>query len=135
MAAKPPIIYIATPFAPAPDDPDPQANVVFARDVCHKVARAGGCPYAPHLLFPQFLDDTKMEDRVLGIDCGLTMLAKADEVWFILPPWRSQLSGGMQAELTAATKLKLRARLIVWPDGFNMRLDVLAASLPGRRST
>lgn len=120
-----PIIYVATPFAPEPDDPSPTANVEFARSICKRIIDAGGCPYAPHLLFPQFLDDTKPLERELAIKNGLTMLTICTEAWFVLPAWRSEHSRGMRGELRKAHDLKKPIRSIRFPVGLDFYLDHL----------
>jgi hypothetical protein len=38
-------------------------------------------PIAPHLLFPQFLDDNCPVEREKGLAFGLALLEKADELW------------------------------------------------------
>lgn len=49
-----PIVYICSPYAG-----DIEANVVAARRYSRFAVDAGYIPIAPHLLFPQFLDDAK----------------------------------------------------------------------------
>ena len=41
----------------------------------------GYLPIAPHLLFPQFLNEGIEEERRLGITMGMELLALCDEVW------------------------------------------------------
>ena len=49
-----PIVYICSPYA----------------------GDAGYIPIAPHLLFPQFLDDNKPKERELGLFFGNAILSK-----------------------------------------------------------
>ena len=48
---------------------------------CGYAAAQGAVPYAPHLLFTQFLDDNDPEQADAGIRMGLQMLRRCDELW------------------------------------------------------
>ena len=56
-------------------------NVALAKRLCRQLVAAGQGPFAPHLLYPRFLDDRNPSERELGIACGLTFMAVCDEVW------------------------------------------------------
>ena len=60
---------------------DTAHNEAVAERLCRKVIQASHAPFAPHLLYPRFLNDGDLSARELGISCGL---AFAD--W---PSWRS----------------------------------------------
>lgn len=81
------------------------ANRSFAERLCASVAKAGGIPFAPHVYCTHFLDDSIPEERNLGIDIGLHYLARADEVWVVLPSWRTDYSSGMKYEIASAQQL------------------------------
>ena len=49
-----PLIYVCSPLSG-----DISANQENARRYCRSVVERGGIPLAPHLLFPQFMDDTR----------------------------------------------------------------------------
>ena len=57
-----PIVYICSPFSG-----DVETNVRSARRYSRFAVDKGYIPIAPHLLFPQFLDDNKPEERELGL--------------------------------------------------------------------
>jgi hypothetical protein len=57
-----PIVYICSPYAG-----DIEKNVKAARDYCRFAVDKGFIPVAPHLLFPQFMDDTDPQERDIGI--------------------------------------------------------------------
>jgi hypothetical protein len=57
-------------------------------------------PLAPHLLFPQFLDDGNPDDRKLGLRFGLILLDRCEEVWV----FGDRLSEGMAAEIVRAER-------------------------------
>lgn len=88
-------------------------NEAFARNVCRGLTRMGHYPYAMHLFFTQFLDDTVPADRSLGIAAGLQWTAKADEHWFCFEQGTPrQLSRGMmlayEALLVAKQEVVIR---------------------------
>lgn len=58
-------------------------------------------PLAPHIIFPQFLDDEKKSERKAGMDMGLQLLELCDELWVFGP----RISEGMKAEIELARKL------------------------------
>lgn len=96
------LVYVVSPFRAARED-QRRHHVRIATAICKRVIAAGHVPYAPHLLFPQFLCDNVPEERAIGIRCGLAMLERCDEVWHLEPPF----STGMEAELREATRLGL----------------------------
>ena len=91
------LAYICSPFS----GPFMDFNIWTARCMCRMALEEGYLPYAPHLLFPQFLDDNRPEDRSLGIKCGLEMLDRSDELWIYLGTHdkiEDALSVGMRIE-------------------------------------
>lgn len=66
-----PIVYICSPYAG-----DIDANVTAARRYSRFAVDAGYIPIAPHLLFPQFLDDTNPKERELGLFFGNALMSK-----------------------------------------------------------
>lgn len=77
-----------------------EANVKFARQVCHYAVTHGYAPYASHLFYtqPDILDDSVQGERMLGINAGLAWAEVAEEVWFCLRPGE-ELSEGMRYAL------------------------------------
>lgn len=71
-----PIVYICSPFAG-----DIEKNVAAARTYSRFAVEQGYIPIAPHLLFPQFLNDTDTKERELGIFFGNAIMSKCSEVW------------------------------------------------------
>ena len=57
-----PIVYICSPFAG-----DIEKNVAAARTYSRFAVEQGYIPIAPHLLFPQFLNDSDPKERELGL--------------------------------------------------------------------
>lgn len=57
---------------------DAEENLRYAHALCRHLALDGLAPYASHLFFTQFLDDTIPSERKIGIDAGLEWGAKAE---------------------------------------------------------
>ena len=90
-------IYVCSRYAG-----DTANNVAVAERLCRKLVEAGQAPFAPHLLYPRFLDDRDLSEREIGIACGLTFMQVCDEVWVYSG---NGLSGGMRRELDHAIRL------------------------------
>ena len=84
-------------FVCSPYRGDVERNVAVARAACRDVIRAGDAPFAPHLLYPDFLDDDIASDRDLGIGAGLEWLSVSDEILVVGAP-----TDGMRVEIDAA---------------------------------
>ena len=96
-----PIVYICSPFSG-----DVEANVAAARRYSRFAVDKGYIPIAPHLLFPQFLDDTNPTERELGLFFGNALMSKCAEVWV----FGSRISSGMEAEIKRAKWKDYRLR-------------------------
>ena len=96
-----PIIYVCSPYAG-----DIQRNVADARRYCRFAVEQGYIPIAPHLLFPQFLDDSDERERELGLFFGNALMSKCAEVWV----FGSIISPGMAAEIKRAKWKDYRLR-------------------------
>ncbi|MDD3963140.1 MAG: hypothetical protein PHU76_01630 [Synergistaceae bacterium] len=95
------IIYVASPYAG-----DVEKNIEYAKRACRTVMEQGHAFFAPHLLYPQVLDDGNLMERHRGIDMGLAMLSRCDELW----AFGECMSSGMIAELDEAERLGIPAR-------------------------
>lgn len=98
-----PVVYIASPLAG-----DVEENLELARDACRYAIGQGVTPFAPHLLYPQLLDDGVPEDRQLGMELGHRMLRLCDELWLC----GDQLSPGMAEERDLAKQLGIPVRSV-----------------------
>lgn len=96
-AEKPylPLVYIASPFAG-----DIERNVSKARGYCRFAVSKGFIPLAPHLHYPQFMDDGDKTQRDLGIRFALILLGKCDELWV----FGGRISDGMAREIAKAKR-------------------------------
>ena len=88
-----PIVYICSPFSGAVDE-----NVAAAQRYSRFAVDKGYIPVAPHLLFPQFLNDNDPKERQLGMSFGNALMSKCSEVWV----FGSTISAGMEAEIKRA---------------------------------
>ena len=76
-------------------------NIKNANRYCKIAAGLGVLPLAPHTIFTQYLNDTIPEQRRRGLDLGLALLEKCEELWVMGP----QISEGMQGEIQRAKAL------------------------------
>lgn len=90
-----PLVFICSPLAG-----DVERNLQNTRRYSKFAVERGSIPFAPHLLFPQFMDDSDKAQRDLGLFFGLVLMGKCDEVWL----FGGFVSKGMRLELTKARK-------------------------------
>jgi hypothetical protein len=88
-----PLVYIASPFAG-----DTETNIARARGYCRFAVSSDAIPLAPHLHYPQFMDDGDAEQRDLGLRFALILLCKCDELW----AFGNLISDGMAREIAKA---------------------------------
>jgi hypothetical protein len=95
-----PLVYIASPFAG-----DTERNMERARGYCRLAVSKGCIPLAPHLHYPQFMDDEDKKERELGLRFALILLGKCDELWVF-----DKISQGMAQEIAKAKKRGMTIR-------------------------
>lgn len=88
-----PLVYICSPYRG-----NIEKNTGSAQAYCRMAADRGYIPIAPHLLFPQFLDDNRQEERELGMFMGFVLLTKCRELWV----FGDYVSDGMEQEIEKA---------------------------------
>lgn len=96
-----PIVYICSPYSG-----DVEKNVEAAQKYSRFAVDTGYIPIAPHLLFPQFLNDSDPKERSLGLFFGNALMSKCSEVWV----FGSRISSGMEAEIKRAKWKNYRLR-------------------------
>jgi len=96
-----PIVYICSPFSG-----DTEKNIAAARRYSRFAVDTGYIPVAPHLLFPQFLNDDDPAERDLGLFFGNALMSKCSEVWV----FGNYISSGMAAEIKRARWKNYRLR-------------------------
>ena len=95
QSAYKPLVFICSPFAG-----DEKLNLLRARRYCRFAVSQNKIPIAPHLLFPQFMEDDCPKQRKLAIFMGLVLLSKCKELWY----FGDTISPGMSVELAKARK-------------------------------
>jgi hypothetical protein len=90
-----PLVYIASPFAG-----DIEGNSERAREYCKFAVKKGAIPIAPHLHYPQFLDDSDSEQRGIALRFALILLGKCEELWV----FGDAVSAGMSREIAKAQR-------------------------------
>lgn len=96
-----PIVYICSPYAG-----EIEKNVKAAQEYSCFAVEKGYIPIAPHLLFPQFLNDANPKERQLGLFFGNALMSKCSEVWV----FGSRITAGMEAEINRAKWKNYRLR-------------------------
>lgn len=96
-----PLVYICSPFAG-----NRERNAERARDYCRFAVSKNCIPIAPHLFFPQFMEEDDSAQRELGIFFGLVLQSKCKEVWV----FGRMISKGMALEIQKAKERKLPIR-------------------------
>lgn len=96
-----PIVYICSPYAG-----ETQSNIKAAQKYSRFAVNKGYIPIAPHLLFPQFMNDADPAERKLGLFFGNALMSKCSEVWV----FGERISAGMEAEIKRAQWKNYRLR-------------------------
>jgi len=100
-AAFKPLVYICSPFSG-----DVENNNKRTRAFCRFALDNGNIPLAPHLMFPQFMDDTNEQERDLAIFMNIILMGKCQEVWVL----GDVISRGMSIEIEKAKKRRQPVR-------------------------
>lgn len=96
-----PLVYICSPYAG-----DIAENVRKAREYSRFAVKQHCIPIAPHLLFPQFMNDGSKAERELALFMGMVLLTQCREVWV----FGGTVSGGMALEIGKAKRRALPIR-------------------------
>ena len=97
-----PLVYICSPYSG-----DVESNVARARDYCRfAVTEKNAIPFAPHLLLPQYMEDSDPQQRALSMFMNMVFLGKCNELWV----FGERRSEGMQQEIAKAKKRHIQCR-------------------------
>ena len=91
------IVFICSPYKGRTEE-EQARNIRLTRKYCKFANALGFTPFAPHLLYPQFLDDTIISERDAGITCGLDILQLCTELWVC----GTNITDGMRREIQFA---------------------------------
>ena len=97
-----PMVYICSPLSGSI-----AANQRSARRYCRFAVDGGYIPLAPHLYFPQFMDDGSGAERDLALFMDIVLLSKCDQLWV----FGDRVSKGMSIEIE---KAKRKGQPIRW---------------------
>ena len=95
------IVYICSPYSG-----NVRKNVEATKRFCRFAISQRCVPIAPHLLYPQILDDGDKEQRKLGLNMALTLLTKCSELWV----FGDKISSGMAGEIDRAKNRRMFIR-------------------------
>ena len=96
-----PIVFISSPYAG-----NVKANVEAAKRYCRFAITKHCIPIAPHLLYPQVLDDSDPAQRKLGLFMAIALLTKCAELWV----FGTKISKGMAGEISRAERRRMPIR-------------------------
>lgn len=82
-----------------------------AVEYCRIASKQGVLPLAPHIIFSQWCNDTIPEQREQGLQLGLSLLQKSDELWVM----GTEFSQGMQGEMAFALEHKIPMFFVTHP--------------------
>ena len=88
-----PMVFICSPYSG-----DIEHNVQETRKYCRFAVEKGYIPIAPHLLFPQFMNDGVSAERELGMFFGKVLMDKCAQVWV----FGKDITDGMSEEIERA---------------------------------
>lgn len=91
-------VFICSPY-----NGNIEKNIVNAKRYARYAAMKGNAVFVPHLLYPQFLDDSNDYERNIGIQSGIEFLWFCDEIW-VFAKNENLCSEGMKKEIEEAKK-------------------------------
>ncbi|RHV69059.1 DUF4406 domain-containing protein [Clostridium sp. OM02-18AC] len=94
-----PLVYICSPFSG-----DVSGNIERAKKYSRYAVDSKAIPIAPHLLFPQFMDDDA--ERELALFMDMVLLGKCEELWV----FGETVMEGMSAEIAKAKRKNMKIR-------------------------
>ena len=95
-----PFAYVCSPFSGAPRN-----NTRKARSYCRKLYEMGYTPIAPHLMFPQFVNDAIPKERKDGLDMATELLKRCRVVVIC----GDNITAGMMDEIATAKRIGIVA--------------------------
>lgn len=98
------LIYICSRYR-GDDKYSVEFNIEAAQLMCRCVSEKSVIPIAPHLYFPQFLDDDKQEERDYALNIGKELIAQCRRMKVLVVD--GIISEGMLEEIYEAQRLEL----------------------------
>ncbi len=113
-------VFICSPFRGNIEE-----NTKRAKHYASIAVGSDEIPIAPHLYFPNFLDENDPNQRMKGIEMGLELMDLCDEVWV----FGFEITEGMKFELDHAKEKKKPVRLY---DGSFNRVNIRTLDVDDR---
>lgn len=95
------IVFICSPYKG-----DIEVNTSRAKRYGRFAVTKKQVPIIPHLMYPRFLDEDNPSERAMGLEMGLILLSKCQEIWV----FGSRISKGMEIEIEKAKEMKIPIR-------------------------
>lgn len=95
------MVFICSPFGG-----DVETNTLRAKRYGRFAVNQKVTPIIPHLMYPQFLNEHDIHERQIGLDMGLVLLSKCQEMWV----FGEYISSGMSVEIKLACQLNIPVR-------------------------
>lgn len=96
-----PLVYICSPLSGNVSE-----NTEMSKRYCRFALEKGQIPLAPHLMFPQFMDDSDPKERELAIFMDIVLLGKCSELWV----FGDHVSEVMAVEIEVAKRRRQKIR-------------------------
>ena len=96
-----PLVYICSPYFG-----DTEKNVKDAKRYCRCAFDRGYIPIAPHLFFPQFLDNSDVRERKYSMFFIDVLMGKCAQIWV----FGDSISAAMKDEISHAKRKKFKIR-------------------------
>ena len=100
-AAYLPLVYVCSPYAG-----DIENNIKNAKEYSRFAVDKNAIPITPHLLYPQFMDDSNDEEREMAMHFNYVLLGKCTELWVL----GGVVIRGMAREIGVAKKRRMKIR-------------------------
>ena len=95
------IIYICSPYRG-----NIPLHVAQAKTMCRFALKKGTIPLAPHLYFPQFMNEEDSTERELALFMGRVLQGKCAELW----AFGDVITEGMRGEIETAKRRRQPVR-------------------------
>lgn len=92
------IVFICSPYKG-----DIPVNTARAKRYGRYAVTKRQVPIIPHLMYPRFLNEDMHEERQIGLDMGLILLSKCQELWV----FGSRITKGMELEIEEAKRMNM----------------------------
>lgn len=106
-------VYICSPLGG-----NVSANIENAKRYAQYAFKCGMAPVVPHF-YALILDDSKVDERKLGMQAGISLLWVCDEVWV----FGNEITDGMKKEIRFAEKLNINVKYLSDKDIEKMEVD------------